>query len=106
MLVVLHVAVTRTSSVPLGVLSKASRECGNNGRCDRLVGECTCDKDKLYNGPTCKRPHRCDEKEADWSLSFDKWGWSTCKHGYLMVGLKTDMAGSSDALYNLNTAIC
>jgi len=58
------------------------------------------------NGPTCKAPKRCDEKEADWSQSFDRWGWSTCKHGYLLVGLKTDQQGSADALYNLNKAVC
>jgi len=83
-----------------------SKDCGKKGRCDRITGECTCNRDVLLNGPTCKSPKRCDEREADWSLSFDKWGWSTCKHGYLLVGLKTDRAGTSDALYNLNTAIC
>merc|ERR1712216_311846 len=70
------------------------------------MGECTCAQNVILNGPTCKAPKRCDEKEADWSQSFDRWGWSTCKHGYLLVGLKTDQQGSADALYNLNKAVC
>lgn len=97
----------KSDQCPTGCAFKGcSKECGNNGRCDRITGECVCANDKLYNGPTCNVPHRCDEKEADWALSMDKWGWSTCKHGYLLVGLKTDMAGSADALYNLNKAVC
>jgi len=92
---------------PTGCTFKAcSQECGNDGRCDRISGECTCAPNKILNGPTCKAPKRCDEKEADWSQSFDRWGWSTCKHGYLLVGLKTDQQGSADALYNLNKAVC
>merc|ERR1712193_107111 len=83
-----------------------SKECGNAGRCDRITGKCVCDKDVLLNGPTCNKPKRCNEREADWSQSFDKWGCSTCKHGWLLVGLKTDQAGSADALYNLNKAVC
>jgi len=37
---------------------------------------------------------------------MDKWGWSTCNDGYLLVGLKTDLQGSMDALFNLDTAVC
>jgi hypothetical protein len=99
-----------TDQCPTGCQFKpCAEECGGgrtNGRCDRISGECTCQENKLLNGPTCKKPKRCDEKAADWSQSMDKWGWSTCKHGYLLVGLKTDLQGTSDALYNLNQATC
>jgi hypothetical protein len=95
---------------PTGCVFKACSEtCGGGrgtGRCDRITGQCTCNRDQLLNGPTCKKPKRCDQKQADWSLSMDKWGWSTCKHGYLLVGLKTDLVGTADALYNLDRAIC
>lgn len=35
---------------------------------------------------------------------MDKWGWSVCKHGWLLTGLKTD--GRGNALYNLEQARC
>jgi len=35
---------------------------------------------------------------------MDKWGWSLCKHGWLLTGLKTDARGN--ALYNLEQAKC
>jgi len=41
---------------------------------------------------------------ADWSRSFDKWGWSVCKAGYLMTGFRTD--GGGDALYNIDLGQC
>jgi hypothetical protein len=83
-----------------------TKKCSKHGRCDRISGMCVCNRDMLLNGPTCKRPKRCDHKSSDWSLTMDKWGWSTCKHGYLLVGLKTDRQGTADALYNLDTAVC
>merc|ERR1719380_580148 len=41
-----------------------------------------------------------------WTESMDKWGWSTCSDGYLLVGLKTDLSGSMDALFNLDVGVC
>jgi hypothetical protein len=35
---------------------------------------------------------------------MDKWGWSVCKRGFMLTGLKTD--GLGDALYNLAYGVC
>jgi len=82
------------------------------GLCDRFSGLCMCNFNEVYNGPACETPGRgsgtqnLGKKEMMWSESMDKWGWSTCSDGYLLVGLKTDLSGSMDALFNLDTAIC
>merc|ERR1711998_278519 len=81
-------------------------DCGNHGNCNKVVGKCVCDNNSedFYNGALCKQPCRQNEYVSDWTRSFDKWGWSTCKQDYLMVGIKRDGAG--DALYNLAYAKC
>merc|ERR1712167_447405 len=44
--------------------------------------------------------------EMVWTSSMDKWGWSTCSPGTLLIGMKTDMKQSKDALYNLDSGLC
>jgi hypothetical protein len=78
-------------------------KCGETGYCDRLSGKCTCYKGN-YNGAQCKEPCRHEAYNADWSRSFDKWGWSVCKFGWLLTGMKRDGRGS--ALYNIQQARC
>jgi hypothetical protein len=87
---------------------------GNNGMCDRISGKCVCEtfQDSAneqawtgrYNGKVCLEPVRKNKYLADWTRSMDKWGWSTCKKGYMLTGLKRD--GLGDALYNLAYGVC
>merc|ERR1711865_845316 len=80
---------------------------GGSGVCNKIAGECTCVAENpatFTNGGTCRSPCRTLTYEADWSRSFDKWGWSTCKDDFLLTGLKRDGAG--DALYNIASAKC
>jgi len=79
---------------------------GGSGVCNKIAGECTCvaQVGQFTNGATCKKACRSLTYEADWSRSFDKWGWSTCKDNFLLTGLKRDGAG--DALYNLASGKC
>merc|ERR1711918_191556 len=94
---------------------------GSHGLCDRLSGVCMCTggvgspgngaPDYNYNGPACRKVTKGadanrDEQHAVWTTSMDQWGWSTCKTGYLMVGMQTDLLSSMDALYNLDRAKC
>jgi len=83
-------------------------DCGaGGGVCNKVAGECTCMAENpatFTNGGTCRSPCRTLTYEADWSRSFDKWGWSTCKDDFLLTGLKRDGAG--DALYNIASAKC
>jgi len=95
--------------------SECEANCnGNNGMCDRISGKCVCEtfKDSAneqawtgrYNGKVCMEPVRKNKYLADWTRSMDKWGWSTCKKGYMLTGLKRD--GLGDALYNLAYGVC
>jgi len=83
-----------------------------HGFCDRFSGYCMCSPDNPYNGPDCENPGRGSvdgntKKEVVlWAATMDKWGWSICPNGYLMVGMTTDGEGSKDALFNLDTASC
>merc|ERR1712166_926582 len=43
-----------------------------------------------YNGKVCMEPVRKNKYLADWTRSMDKWGWSTCKKGFMLTGLKRD----------------
>lgn len=84
--------------------------CSGGGYCDRVVGQCTC-FDGSFNGDKCLEPSQKSEEIVDWSRSFDKWGWSTCPKGSLLVGLSRDspsgIAGDqADALYNIQNAKC
>jgi len=97
-------------------------DCGpcSNGMCDRLVGKCTClikTESSLrqvavpgnFNGPNCMKPCQKSEAIVDWSRSMDKWGWSRCPTGSLLVGLSRDdnsLGKSNDALYRINKAKC
>jgi hypothetical protein len=81
------------------------------GLCDRFSGLCMCNPEEVYNGPACETPGRGVKMQGQvqtmvWTGTFDKWGWSTCKDGYLMVGMKTDQKGTKDALYNIDQGIC
>jgi len=81
------------------------------GLCDRFSGLCMCNPETVYNGPACETPGRGVEQQGDkqemlWTETMDKWGWSTCNDGYLLVGMKTDQMGTKDALYNLDRGIC
>lgn len=84
-------------------------DCSNGGFCDRIVGQCTCYEGN-YNGARCDQPCQFAEKVIDWSRSMDKWGWSLCPTGYLLVGLSRDAPYSNgeaaDALYNIQAAKC
>jgi hypothetical protein len=87
---------------------------GNNGMCDRISGKCVCMTFEdaansnaytgRFNGKVCLEPVRKNKYLADWTRSMDKWGWSVCKKGYLLTGLKRD--GLGDALYNLGYGVC
>jgi len=79
---------------------------GGSGVCNKIAGECTCEAEpgQFFNGATCKKACKSQTYVADWSRSFDKWGWSTCKDNHLLTGLKRDGAG--DALYNLAYGKC
>jgi len=84
--------------------------CSQNGFCDRVVGQCTCFNGN-FNGPRCVEPSQNKEAIVDWSRTFDKWGWSTCPTGTLLVGLSRDdpnpaAGGATDALYNIKSAKC
>merc|ERR1711959_299035 len=81
-------------------------DCGDNGSCNKIAGECTCNAQEgtFYNGALCKAPCRMLEYVSDWTRSMDKWGWSTCKEDFLLTGIKRDGAG--DALYNLAYGKC
>jgi len=91
---------------PSGCKYISCASCNSGGRCDRNSGKCTCNKNRLVNGPLCKTPKRADSNDAFWGQSFDKWGWSKCKDGYLLTGLATDKRGTMDALYDLEVATC
>jgi hypothetical protein len=78
--------------------------------CDRTSGKWTCTKG---SGKLCQAAGRKDEVEVDWTRSMDKWGWSLCPEGSLLIGMKrakegltqsSDVAG--DALYSIDTAKC
>ena len=87
---------------------------GSNGMCDRISGKCVCETFEdfeneqawtgRYNGKTCLMPVRKNKYVADWTRSMDKWGWSVCKKGFLLTGLKRD--GMGNALYNLAYGVC
>jgi hypothetical protein len=79
---------------------------GGSGVCNKIAGKCTCiaQPGEYFNGGTCKKACRSLTYDSDWSRTFDKWGWSTCKRHFLLIGLKRDGAG--DALYNLNSGKC
>merc|ERR1712167_560073 len=85
---------------------------GQVGRCDRFTGLCSCSPSAVFNGPECLIPSRgvaAGEQKIDemvWTSSMDKWGWSTCSPGTLLIGMKTDMKQSKDALYNLDSGLC
>merc|ERR1719253_414111 len=65
-----------------------------------------CNPSGIFNGPACVTPSRGDMKSIQWSTSMDKWGWSICPPGHLLVGMKTDQRGSMDALFNLDIGVC
>jgi hypothetical protein len=79
---------------------------GGDGVCNKIAGKCTCiaQPGEFFNGALCKKACRSMTYSSDWSRSFDKWGWSTCKDDNLLIGLKRDGAG--DALYNLAFGKC
>jgi hypothetical protein len=85
---------------------------GQVGTCDRFTGLCSCSPSAVFNGPECLIPSRgvaAGEQKIDemvWTSSMDKWGWSTCSPGTLLIGMKTDMKQSKDALYNLDSGLC
>jgi len=81
------------------------------GLCDRFSGLCMCNPDSVFNGPACETPGRGVAMQGQvqtvvWTASMDKWGWSTCSPGYLLVGMKTDQKQTKDALYNLDRGVC
>jgi hypothetical protein len=80
-------------------------DCGgpSQGVCDRTTGKCSCKKGA--SGPFCRKSSSCDETRADWFLSFDKKGWSTCPPGFLMRGLIRNKK-TCDAIYCLEGAMC
>jgi len=94
---------------------------GSHGLCDRFSGVCMCTggegspgdgaPDYNFNGPACRKVTKGadanrDAQHAVWTKSMDQWGWSTCKKGYLVTGMQTDLLSSMDALYNLDRAKC
>lgn len=81
------------------------------GLCDRFSGLCMCNPDTVFNGPACETPGRGvtlqdQVQTVVWTATMDKWGWSTCTDGYLLVGMKTDQKQTKDALYNLDRGVC
>eukprot|EP00658_Telonema_sp_P-2_P010604 TRINITY_DN13_c0_g1_i2.p1 TRINITY_DN13_c0_g1~~TRINITY_DN13_c0_g1_i2.p1 ORF type:complete len:1101 (-),score=278.30 TRINITY_DN13_c0_g1_i2:124-3426(-) len=77
-------------------------DCGGIGACNKISGHCVCSGQS--NGAKCKVPSHSSTYVADWTRSLDKWGWSVCKDGHLLIGLKRDGAGN--ALYNLAYGKC
>merc|ERR1719230_1994052 len=89
----------------------------NTGKCDRYSGYCMCSPAITLNGPDCEAPGRWKEAGAEtatdvhrpsvsWALTMDKWGWSICPAGNLLVGIVVDGQGTKDALFNLESGIC
>jgi len=84
------------------------------GLCNRFTGQCSCNFNNVFNGPTCIKPERGAQNKMGaeqhetmiWTASMDKWGWSLCKDGHLLTGMKTDLQQTKDALYNLDSASC
>ena len=83
-----------------------------SGLCDRFSGLCSCNYNNVFNGPSCVTPGRGSGKTDKgsqtmiWTATMDKWGWSLCNKGYLLVGMKTDRLQTMDALYNLDKGVC
>jgi len=83
-----------------------------SGLCDRFSGLCSCNPNNVFNGPSCVKPGRGSGKTDKgsqtmiWTATMDKWGWSLCNKGYLLVGMKTDRLQTMDALYNLDKGVC
>lgn len=103
------------------IFNKCQNSCGGTdddggdyttGKCDRYSGYCMCNPQRIYNGPDCESPARgMDGSKGTmsmtyWGLTFDKWGWSICPAGSLLVGMATDSQGSRDALYNIMVGHC
>lgn len=81
--------------------------------CDRLTGTCTClpDGQGCYgNGARCVARGRTGSVDVDWTMSMDKWGWSLCPEGTLLIGMARGPGASleevGDALFSLEKARC
>jgi len=75
---------------------------GTAGVCDTTSGRCLCNHG--FSGPQCKSTHACDVKETDYrSWAMFAEGWSRCKKGSLMTGIKK---GTCNGLQCLDQAKC
>jgi hypothetical protein len=71
------------------------------GKCDRRSGKCYCRMGR--SGAACDLVGACGATVANWTLVFDKKGWASCPHGFLMTGMQR---GNSNGLFDINFAAC
>jgi len=84
-----------------------ARDCpggcgGSAGKCDTSSGRCLCNDG--FSGPQCKPTKSCDVQDT----TYEQWamfrtGWSACKKGWLMTGMKR---GPCNGLHCIEQARC